>query len=149
VKKVLVVGHNADLSLELRAKRRLTVEFIGAELLANEFVVVVHNGIPIWLAEIVSFSVPPGSPPKRLTLELGGVVLLEGKWVEASSYVPREQLSHGQNVHLDVAKLFEIGDPLGSKESPGHGALCAAEAKLRLAWTYGVKEGHVKISIDL
>lgn len=149
--KVFVVGYDNERSIELRAKRQLTLRLTSAEPLASEYIIVANQGVPIWISEIESFTVPTGIFPKPITINFGKIVFLENDWNEVAGILRymNEDLTHGKIVSLDVKPLLSAGDKLPANDTPRQGSLSVDQAKARLAWTYGVEEAMVRISIDL
>lgn len=52
-------------------------------------------------------------------------------------------------MELQVGQLFEMGEHLTSIEERVGNVLTVGEAAARLAWTYGVPQHQVKISIEI
>lgn len=147
---VFVVGYNSNYSAELRAKRQLSVRLTTAEPISTQYVLVAYQGIPVWLAEVESFSAPPGEFPKVVSINLGQIVYLEDEWSKVSQILPLDvDIAHGKIVSLDIDQFLILGDKLPIDDSPRGPTLSASDAKARLAWTYGVSEPQVKITIDL
>lgn len=153
MEQVYIVSQDGDSSLEIRAKRTLTIQLHDSGVLTNNLLLVAHDGIPSWLAEIEGFTIPVGAFPKKAIISLGKTVSLQGMWNRTSAHMPREDLMPGRSQLLNAQELFKIGNPIGPLDEPfleqpfGSG-LTAAEARARLAWKYGVSEDRVKISID-
>jgi hypothetical protein len=149
VAKVLVLGHSDQLSKELRAQRAINVQIVALEPMACEYVLVVHNRIPVWFGKIDKFAVASGAFPKIANIQLEAVVSLEDNWPETASLIDLDRIETGKIVDFQVTPLFGIGKPLNSIDERVGGVLSVDEAATRLAWTYGVEKNQVKISIEL
>lgn len=147
--KVLVLGHSDQLSKELRAQRAITVQVAALEPMTSEYVLVVHNRIPVWIAKIDKFAIQTGAFPKIANIQLETVVSLDENWPEAASFIDFKQIETDKVCDLQVKPLFGMGKPLNAIDERTGGVLSVDEAAKRLAWTYGVKENQVKISIEL
>ncbi|MGN0924738.1 hypothetical protein [Ectopseudomonas mendocina] len=149
--KTLIVRHSDVISLELRAERKVSVQLAGADALEVGRVMVVNdNHVPVWIADIERFEIQPGGLKSPVTIRLARVVFLEGHWGEVSKIIVRyDDPEPGKIVLVDAEKLMRIGEDIEFTDSPQGGALTPGQAKTRLAWTYGVPESQVKISIDL
>ncbi|WLG53999.1 hypothetical protein PSH77_14960 [Pseudomonas extremorientalis] len=148
MKNVFCVGYTDQVSIELRSKRKITLRLTDSAPLISDYVLVESNGIPIWIAEIDTFSVSGGTFPKEVVVSLGQVTLLEGVWSEVSQIVRNADIRHGKTIELNVDPLIAVGQSTNSSSEGSRGSLTAREAAASLAWTYGVKEQQVKISIE-
>ncbi|WP_150296252.1 hypothetical protein [Pseudomonas extremaustralis] len=147
--KVLVLGHSDQLSKELRAQRAITVQVAALEPMTSEYVLVVHNRIPVWIAKIDKFVIQTGAFPKNANIQLEAVVCLDENWPETASHIDLDRIETGKVLDFQVSPLFGMGKALNSIDERIGGVLSVDEAATRLAWTYGVEKNQVKISIEL
>lgn len=147
--KVLVLGYSDQNSKELRAQRAITVRVVGAEPLASEYVLIMDNRIPVWIGKIDKFSASAGAFPKDSRISFEQVAFLGGNWPATASFVDADRIQLDRIVELQVDQLFEMGEHLTSIEERVGNVLTVGEAAARLAWTYGVPQHQIKISIEL
>lgn len=76
------------------------------------------------------------------------MTFLEGVWAEVSQLLRSTDVRHGKTIVLNVDPLIALGKTTNSNFEGSRGSLTAQEAVASLAWTYGVKEQQVKISIE-
>ncbi|WP_122575255.1 hypothetical protein [Pseudomonas viridiflava] len=148
MKTVFCLGYTDQVSNDLRSRRKVSFRLTDSDPLISDYVMIESNGIPVWIAEVDAFSVPGGSFPKEVTLSLGAVTYLEGVWIEVSKILRSADVGHGKTIELDVDSLVALGKSNNSNSEGSRGSLTAQEAVASLAWTYGVKEQQVKISIE-
>jgi len=108
-----------------------------------------HNDIPQWIAEITRICVSPGDYPKEITVELGRIASLFQAWPAVAQITQGHRLTHPRTELLNVEALFNAGDITALNAIEPFGSLTAKDAAERLAWTYGVEAGQIKITIQL
>lgn len=147
---VLVIPYGEKVSLDIRSNKKVSFDVYGFDQLNVQHVLVVHDGrFPIWIAEISNFTIEARVEfPKKVTAELKKVAELEGK-PEIQSVFYNTDLPLWKTVSLDTQKLFGYGRlVLGKVEGDSAVPLTLADAATRLAWTYGVSESQISVTIS-
>lgn len=149
MQSVLVIGFNEERSNQIKIARQVSADFESEDVRECKYVLVVSNQrIPVWLGEISTVSFSPEKSLQHATLSLSKVVFLEGAWDKVSVIIRGVDFNLGKAVNLDVDTLFAAGTALTQAEGESVPVLTAAEAVRRLAWTYGVQDDQVKVSIQ-
>ncbi|MEE5149114.1 hypothetical protein V2J91_23755 [Pseudomonas alliivorans] len=148
LKNVFCWGYSDQVSNDLRSKRKITFRLTDSDPLISDYILIETNGIPVWIAEVDAFSVPAGSFPKEVVVSLGQITLLDGVWNEVSQVLGHAHVQHGKTIKLNIDPIVALGKITNSNSEGSRGSLTAQEAAASLAWTYGVKEQQVKISIE-
>lgn len=147
MEETFVIDYTEEVARDLRSERGVTVRLTDPKPLEVGFVLIANRGIPVWIAKVDSFTMPNGTFPKEVTISVGEVAALEQLWTEVSSLVRGVDIEHGKIVALKVSNLFAIGEKSNMRASTPV-TLTAKAAIPRLAWTYGVTEANVKITIE-
>lgn len=144
-----VVGETRERVDELLVKRQVTLEMRTSKPLEAEYLLIADTGrgVPSWAAKIRKCIVSPGPFPKDVSFVVGEMASLLGAWTEVSVAVRDHRIDDGALIELNSIQLVALGEPLNAP-GPAPGVLTAQQALPRLAWTYGVPEEKVKISIE-
>ncbi|MFY1664040.1 hypothetical protein [Pseudomonas sp. Pseu.R1] len=155
MKDVLTINHTSERSIDIRARREISLNLDPSEgtvqdiTQAEHVLIVGDHGIPYWVAKIEHFSISPGSNKKHITIRLGKLVSLFESFAQVSKHIQNHRLTHAKITKMDVEALFRVGTLITASEDVSFSALTANEAATRLAWTYGVAASQVEISIKL